>query len=222
MTPVNNNTTQQTYAAARSQKPGAPASSEAGNSVPESGQPADVVQLSPAALREVALTGRVAINGAAGNLTSDQAQQLYGQISSIQSQIEADLQAGGGTLSSTDAQAIQQLQNQLSATIYSDAHNGAPPPSDPNVPQAVAREALEAGRIALNQKAGNLSSGQTQQLGSQLGAIQQQIAADEQANGGTLSAADAQAIDQLQNQLSQQIYQTAHPGSVPPDLPVTQ
>src|SRR5579871_4062656 len=72
--------------------------------------PADVVQLSPAALREVALTGRIALNQEAGNLSSDQTSQLYSQVSSIRSQIVADKQANGGTLSPTDAQAIKQLQ----------------------------------------------------------------------------------------------------------------
>ena len=209
MTPVSFNTTAipETYAPVP--KPG--------NGVQSADAPADTVQLSPAALREVALTGRVAINGEAGNLTSGQTQQLYGQISSIHQQIATDLQAGGGTLSATNAQAIQQSQNQLSGTTYSDAHNGAAPPADPNVPQATAREALEAGRIALNEKAGNLSSGQAQQLGSELGTIQRQVATDEQANGGTLSSTGAQAINQLQNQLSQQIHETAHPavGSEP-------
>ncbi len=202
MTPItfSNTTLPATYAPGPSPKPAAATS----------GQAPDDVQLSPAALREAALAGRVALNDSAGNLTSDQSQQLYGQISSIQSQIAADLQAGGGTLSSADAQAIQQSQNQLGGTIYSDAHNGAAPPPDPSVPQASAREAVQAGRIVLNEKAGNLSADQTQQLSSQLGTIQQQIATDAQANGGTLSATDAQAINQLQSQLSQQIYQTAH------------
>jgi hypothetical protein len=215
MTPVSldSSTIQEMYALAP--KPGSPAGSAPGSSVQTADAPADSIQLSPAALREVALTGRVAGNVAAGNLTSDQTQLLYGQISSIQGQIAADRQAGGGTLSATDRQAIQQSQNQLSGTIFSDAHNGAAPPSDPNVTQAAAREALEAGRITLNEKAGNLSSGQAQQLGSRLGTIQQQIATDEQTNGGTLSPADAQAINQLQNQLSQQIHLTAHPAVGP-------
>jgi hypothetical protein len=173
------------------------------------------VQLSPAALREVALTGRVAANGDIGNLTSNQTQQLYGQISSIHGQIAADTQADGGTLSSTDAQAIQQSQNQLSGMIYSDAHNGAAPPSNPVAPQAVSREAVEAGRITLDQKAGHLIGSQATQLGAQLSTIQQQIAADLQANGGALSSTDAQAINQLQNQLSQQIEQAAHSVTTP-------
>ncbi|HXM45773.1 MAG TPA: hypothetical protein VN924_31345 [Bryobacteraceae bacterium] len=175
----------------------------------------------PAALREVALTGRVATNGETGNLTSDQTQQLHGRISSIQSQIAADTQAGGGALSSTDAQAIQQSQNQLSGTIYSDAHNGAAPPSDPNVTQAGRREAVEAGRIALNEQAGHLNGVQATQLGSQLSTIQQQIAADERANGGSLSSTDAQAVNQLQNQLSRQIEQTAHSITTPNQPVVT-
>jgi len=186
-----------------------------GSSVQESGQPADSVQLSPAALRETGLTGRVALNEKAGNLSGDQAQQLYGQIASIHSQIATDRQADGGTLSSTDAQAIQQLQSQLNQTIYSDAHNGTAPPSNPNVTQAGEREAVEAGRIVLNEKAGNVTTAQAQQLGSQLATIHQQIAADEQANGGPLNPADAQAINQLQNQFSQQIYEAAHGGATP-------
>jgi hypothetical protein len=207
LTPVtlNSSTIQETYAPPASHKAGFPAGSA----------PADSVQLSPAALREVEFTGRVAENVAAGNLTSDQAQQLYGQIAAIHQQIGAERQADGGTLSATDRQAIQQSQNQLSGTIYSDAHNGAAPPSDPKAPQAAVREAVAAGRIVLNEKAGNLSGDQAQQLGSQLGTIQKQIATDEQANGGTLSATDAQAINQLQNQFSQQIYDMAHSVTTP-------
>jgi len=215
LTPVslNNSTTAEAYAPVLSQKAGSPAGSVAVSGGQTGDQAADQVQLSSAALREIAQTGRVAINAAAGNLTSSQTQQLYSQISTIHQQIAGDRQADGGTLSSADAQAVQQSQNQLSAAIYSDAHNGAAPPSDPSVPQAAAREALEAGRVALNEKAGNLNSDQAQQLGAQLGAIQQQIAGDEQANGGTLSQTGAQAINQLQNQFSQQIRETAHPAA---------
>lgn len=178
-----------------------------------SGQPADKVQLIPAALREIALTGRVAANVETGHLTGDQAKQIYDQISAIHSQILAALQANGGTISDADAQAIQESQNQLSQTIYSQAHDGAAPPDNPYLPRAAARQAVEAGRIALNEKAGNLSSDQAKQLSSQLAAIHKQIVADEQANGGSLSPADAQAINQLQRQLSQQIYQAAHGGA---------
>jgi hypothetical protein len=168
-------------------------------------------------MAEVGLTGRVSLDEQSGSLSSDQAQQLYGQISSIHDQIVTDRQADGGTLSATDAQAIQQLQSQLGQTIYSEAHNGAAAPSGTSAPQPAQRQALLAGRIVLNEKAGNLSSDQAKGLGSQLGAIQQQIATDEQADGGTLSATDAQAINQLQSQLSQQIRETVHGYAVGPE-----
>src|SRR5271163_3593223 len=109
MTSVNwNNAVPEQYAPAASSKTaGAGTASAAGSKVQTPDVPADTLELSAAALQELALTGRVALNEQAGNLTSDQAAQLNGQTSSIQSQIVADKQANGGTLSSSDAQAIQ-------------------------------------------------------------------------------------------------------------------
>jgi hypothetical protein len=171
----------------------------------------DSAQLSPLAASEESLTGRVAVNAAEGNISKDQAQQLYGQISSIQTQITADTQADGGTLSTTDTQPLQQLQGQLSQSIYGDAHGGATPRPNPDVTHTGVRETVEAGRIALDQKAGKINSSQAQQLTSQLGAINPQIQAGQQANGGSLTPSAAQAIYQLQNALSQQIEADANP-----------
>jgi hypothetical protein len=212
MNPVNfSSGIQETYTPAPSQKSGPQAGSLSG-STQSSGGSADSLHLSPTAMGEAALTGRVAADAQSGSLTSDQAQQLYSQISTIHTQIVADRQADGGTLSPTDAQAIQQSQSQLSQTVYGDAHDGATAPTNPT--RAGQREAQEAGRIIANQKAGNLTTAQGQQLSSQLSTIQQQITADEQANGGTLSQTDAKAINQLQNQFSGQIYEAAH-GTAP-------
>jgi hypothetical protein len=208
MTPVTSISSQQGPPAVSTSQP-----SRTPTPLGSAAQPGDTLHLSPTALREVALNGRVALAEGDGAVTSDQAQQLYSQASSIHNQIVADKQADGGTLSSTDAQAIQQSQNQLSQTIYGDAHNGAAPPADPTTTRAGARQGLEAGRITLNEQAGNLTGAQAQQLSSQQSTISQQITADEQANGGTLSTADKQAINQMQSHLSQQIYATAHGAS---------
>ena len=213
---LNTNTLPETYAPVASPKTvESTTSSAAGSTAQTPDRSADTVQLSSAALREIALAGRVALNEQAGNITSGQAGQLNGQTSSIQTQIAADKQANGGTLSSSDAQAIQQLQNQLSQTVYSDAHNGAAAPTSSDVTKAESREVVQAGRIALSETAGNLSSDQANQLGLQLGTVQQQIARDEQANGGSLSTADAKAVNQAQNQLSRQIYDAAHNAASP-------
>lgn len=176
--------------------------------------PVDQVDITPTAdalLRDASETGRIALNAAAGNLTGSQATQLYQQIASIQTQIGTDKQADGGSLSSQDAQTINQLQSQLSATIYSDAHNGAAPPSTPSTPiVAVQREALQAGRIQLNEQAGNLSASQAQQLMQQQSKIDGQIAADTNSLTGSLTPSQEQQINQLQDRASAQIRQTVH------------
>ena len=84
----------------------------------------DSIQLSPA-VRQLLQAGRIALDEKAGLLTSDQATSLYSQVASTQPQIATDKTAGGGTLNAGDAQSIQQLQDQTSQLIYSDAHNGA-------------------------------------------------------------------------------------------------
>jgi hypothetical protein len=69
-----------------------------------------------------------------------------------------------------------------------------------------ARELLQLGRVSYNEQAGNLTSAQGAQLDSQIQQTQTTIATDAQANGGSLTAAQAQSIAQLQNGLSFQIY----------------
>ncbi|MGC9949765.1 MAG: hypothetical protein ABSF64_25635 [Bryobacteraceae bacterium] len=174
----------------------------------------DITHAGDPMTRQASEAGRIALNAAAGNLTSDQATQLYQQLASIQTEIAADKQANGGTLSTQDAQSIYQLQSQLSGTIYSDAHNGATvPTTHPTESEAGRREELQAGRIELNVQAGNLSTSQAQQLTQQQSQIDGQVAADEQANGGSLTQAQAQQINQLQEQANKQIYQTVHGNS---------
>ncbi len=177
------------------------------------GVPVDQVDLTHSgdpSLRLTGETGRIALNAQAGNLTSDQATQLYQQVSSIQSQIAADKQ-GGGSVSSQDQESIRQAESQLSASIYSDAHAGAAPPSTPPAHDAADQRAtLQAGRITANEQNGNITSTQAQQLSQQQAQIDQQIASDKQANGGSLTKAQAQQINQLQDQANKQIYQDVH------------
>lgn len=195
--------------------PGAPQAQAASSSgaPPVESVPVDHVDLthSSATQRDTSETGRIALNVAAGNLTSDQATELYQQVASIQAQVTSDKQANGGTLSSQDAQTINQLQSQLSGTIYSDAHDGAAPPtSAPNPTEAGKRATTQAGRIESDEQSGELTSSQAQALTQQESVIDQQISTDEQANNGSLTKAQAQQINQLQDQASQLINQAAH------------
>jgi hypothetical protein len=192
-----------------SKAPASPASSSNANAAPT-----DVVDISPAGQLQTWEAGRIALNQGAGKLTSDQATQLYQQVSTIGAQIVADKQADGGTLSAQDKQAIKQSEIQLSTAIYSDVHNGATPPSTPPPTNDTQKRAVtQAGAIQLNLQAGNLTTGQAQQLMAQQATIDKQIASDEKANGGTLTQAQAQAINQLQNAADQQLAQMLNPSS---------
>lgn len=80
----------------------------------------DSVSLS--SMREMFETGRIQHDVASGSVTSDQATQLYAQMQVIHQQIATDMQSDGGSLSSTDAQSINQLQSQMSQQIFGTSH----------------------------------------------------------------------------------------------------
>ncbi len=73
-------------------------------------------------MREMFETGRIQHDVASGSVTSDQATQLYAQMQVIHQQIATDMQSDGGSLSSTDAQSINQLQSQMSQQIFGTSH----------------------------------------------------------------------------------------------------
>jgi len=144
----------------------------------------DVIQLS--------LAGRIALGVNAGRLTSDQAKQLSSELQ---------------TISQTTGTAQTQLESQLSQAIYGDGHNGASIPTDLKVTTAEKREFVQAGRVAYQASADNLTKTQASQFYSQITQIY-----DNSQNGTSASA-----TNQAQNQLSVEIYDAAHniPSSPP-------
>ena len=190
-----------------SPNPGAPAPA-----VPSiASSQSDAVELSPAA-RAVMEAGRIAVGAKSGNLTGSQASQLFSQLSTVGQQIQSDKQANGGTLSQADTQSLNEAQNQLGQQIYADRNSGSAgtaPPHTFNLTDA--RQLFQTGRVTLDEKAGKLSSTQATQLFSQIQSTQSTVTADLQASGGSLTTSQAQAVTQLQNQISAQIYSAAHP-----------
>jgi hypothetical protein len=137
---------------------------------------------------QLSLAGRIALGVGDGKLTSSQGQQLDAQLQTINQQITS---GGSG---------IGQLQSQLSEQIYGDGHNGATIPTGLTVSAGDERDFLEAGRIATQENAGNLTSSQGSQFFSQISQIYQQ----------SQNGASASATNQAQNQLSVEIYDAAH------------
>jgi hypothetical protein len=136
----------------------------------------DIVQLS--------LAGRIALGVNDGKLTSSQGQQLDSEL---------------GTLSQTAPGQLGQADSQLSEAIYGDTHNGATIPAGLTITPAVGRDFIQAGRVATQENAGNLTSAQGSQFLTQITQIYQQ----------SQSGASASATTQAQNQLSAEIYAAA-------------
>ncbi len=174
----------------------------------------DSIELS-AGSRTLIQVGRIALNEKAGNLTSAQASQLYAQVAATQNLIKTDQAANGGSLNAADLESIRKAQDATGQQIYSAAHNGAaaPAPGTVEVSSGELRNLAQIARVGLDQKAGDLTGTQASGLYAQIQATHEQIAADRQANGGPLTAAQAEVINQIQNQTSLQIQNGAHPVS---------
>ena len=83
----------------------------------------------------------------------------------------------------------------------------APAKPDPTVAQ---RKENQQDRIANGVQSGHLTAGETANLETKEAAINGETRADRAANGGKLTSAEKQQINQQQNQLSKQIYQDKH------------
>ena len=77
-------------------------------------------------------------------------------------------------------------------------------------PTIAERKENQQDRIANGVKSGQLTAGETTNLESKEAAINGETRADRAANGGKLTPAEKQKINQQQNQLSKQIYQDKH------------
>ena len=83
--------------------------------------------------------------------------------------------------------------------------------STPAKPGEIAqRKENQQDRIANGVKSGQLTAGETANLESKEAAINGETRADRAANGGKLTSAEKQQVNQQQNQLSKQIYNDKH------------
>ena len=83
----------------------------------------DTVKLSLAGVRQILQEGRIQLNVEAGRLTGDEADAIRSQYQAIRDQIATDKETGDGALSEEQAKAINQMQTELSHSLYAMAHN---------------------------------------------------------------------------------------------------
>jgi hypothetical protein len=110
---------------------------------------------------------------------------------------------------------IAVAQDQSSGSSQPSQGSSAPsstPSSTPNQsqPSIAQRKQNQQDRIANGVKSGQLTAGETANLENKEAAINGETRADRAADGGKLTGAEKQQINQQQNQLSKQIYNDKH------------
>ena len=103
--------------------------------------------------------------------------------------------------------ALAQDQSSSGSSTQSSSTPSSTPAKQPTVAQ---RKENQQDRIAQGVKSGQLTAGETANLETKEAAINGETRANRAANGGKLTSAEKQQINQQQNQLSKQIYNDKH------------
>jgi predicted transglutaminase-like cysteine proteinase len=102
---------------------------------------------------------------------------------------------------------VAMAQSTTTGSSGSTGTQSSTPAQDPSIAQ---RKENQQDRIANGVKSGQLTAGETANLENKEAAINGETRADRAANGGKLTGAEKQQINQQQNKLSNQIYQDKH------------
>jgi hypothetical protein len=154
---------------------------------------------------------RIANGVQSGQLTAGETSKLETKEAAINGETRADRAANGGKLTAAEKTQINGQQNKLSNQIYKDKHNANTAQYGNN--KVGQRRENQQDRVAQGIKSGQLTAGETAKLENQQKGINQQVAADRKANGGTLTTAEKTQVNHEQNQASKNIYRKKHNGA---------
>ena len=157
---------------------------------------------------------RIAQGVKSGQLTAGETANLETKEAAINGETKADRAANGGKLTAAEKKQINGQQNQLSKQIYKDKHNANTAHYGNN--KVGQRKENQQDRIAQGVKSGQLTAGETAKLENQQKGINQQVAADRKANGGTLMASEKKQVNKEQNAASKNIYHKKHNAKTQP------
>jgi hypothetical protein len=157
---------------------------------------------------------RIAQGVQSGQLTAGETANLETKEAAINGETKADRAANGGKLTAAEKKQINGQQNQLSKQINKDKHNANTAHYGNN--KVGQRKENQQDRIAQGVKSGQLTAGETAKLENQQKGINQQVAADRKANGGTLMASEKKQVNKEQNAASKNIYHKKHNAKTPP------
>ena len=153
---------------------------------------------------------RIANGVQSGQLTAGETKNLENKEANLNGE-ERQMRAGdNGKLTAADRAKLNRQQNRLSNDIYQDKHNA-------NVAhygngEIGQRRENQQDRIAQGIRSGQLTPREASNLENKEQGVNREIGGMRQANGGKLSKADKQVVNQQQNKLSKQIYNKKHNG----------
>jgi len=151
---------------------------------------------------------RIAQGVKSGQLTAGETANLETKEAAINGETKADRAANGGKLTATEKKQINGQQNQMSKQIYKDKHNASTQHYGNN--KVDQRRENQQDRIAQGIKSGQMTAGEAAKAENQQKGINQQVAADRKANGGTLTASEKKQVNKEQNAASKNIYHKKH------------
>src|SRR6202035_1791395 len=154
---------------------------------------------------------RIANGVKSGQLTAGETANLERKEAAINKETRTDRAANGGKLTAAEKAQVNHQQNQVSKQIYADKHNANTAHFGNN--KVGQRRENQQDRIAQGVKSGQLTAGETAKLEKQQQGINKQVAADREANGGTLTASEKKQVNREQNQASRNIYRKKHNAS---------
>ena len=151
---------------------------------------------------------RIAQGVKSGQLTAGETANLETKEAAINGETKADRAANGGKLTAAEKKQINGQQNQMSKQIYKDKHNASTQHYGNN--KVDQRRENQQDRIAQGIKSGQMTAGEAAKAENQQKGINQQVAADRKANGGTLTASEKKQVNKEQNAASKNIYHKKH------------
>lgn len=151
---------------------------------------------------------RIAQGVGSGSLTAGETGNLESKEHTINQEVKTDRSLNGGHLTNQEKRIVNRQQNQLSKQIYTDKHNTATQHYGAN--EVDQRRENQQDRIANGIASGKLNANQAAHLEKNESAVNQEVHADRKANGGKLTAAQRQQVNQQQNRMSGKIYKAKH------------
>jgi len=151
---------------------------------------------------------RIAQGVKSGQLTAGETSKLETKEAALNADTKADRAAHGGKLTAAEKKQINGQQNQLSKQIGKDKHNASTQHYANN--KVDQRRENQQDRVAQGIKSGQMTAGEAAKAEKQQKGINRQVAADRQANGGTLTASEKKQVNHEQNAASKKIYHQKH------------